>query len=75
MSPKFIGPYKIIKRIGPVAYRLALPLNLEGVHDVFYVSTLWRYRSDPTHILKEQPIELEKNLSYEEAPIAILAKE
>ena len=39
------------------------------------MSMLRRYRSDPTHILKEQSVELEKNLSYEEAPIAILARE
>ena len=53
LSLKFIGPYEIIKQIGPVAYCLALPLNLEGVHNVFYVSILRRYRSDPTYILKE----------------------
>ena len=75
MSPRFIGPYEVIERIGPVAYRLALPLTLKGVHNVFYVSMLRRYRSDPTHVLKEQLVELKENLSYEEAPIAILAKE
>ena len=75
LSPRFIGPYEVIERIGPVAYRLALPPSLEGVHNVFHVSMLRRYRSDPTHVLKEQPVELKENLSYEEAPIAILARE
>ena len=42
---------------------------------MFHVSMLRRYRSDPTHVLKEQPVELKENLSYEEAPIAILARE
>ena len=65
----------MIERIGPVAYRLALPPTLKGLHNVFHVSMLRRYRSDPTHILKEQPVELKENLSYEEAPIAILARE
>ena len=65
----------MIERIGPVAYRLALPPTLEGVHNMFHVSILRRYRSDPTHILKEQPVELIQHLSYEEAPIAILARE
>ena len=75
MSSRFIGPYEVIERIRSVAYRLALPPTLEGVHNVFHVSILRRYRSDPTHILKEQYVELRENLSYEEAPIAILARE
>ena len=75
LSPRFIGLYEVIERIGPVAYRLALPPSLEGVHNVFHVSMLRRYKSDPTHVLKEQPVELKENLSSEEAPIAILARE
>ena len=75
LSPRFIGSCEIIERIRPVAYRLALPPTLEGVHNVFHVSMLKRYRSDPTHILKKQHVELKENLSYEETPIAILAKE
>ena len=75
MSPKFIGPYEVIEWIGPVAYQLALPPTLEGVYDVFHVYMLRRYRSDSTHVLKEQPVELKENLSYKEAPIAILARE
>ena len=58
LSPRFIGPYKVIERIGLVAYRLALPPELSQVHDVFHISILRRYRSDPSHILKPQPIEL-----------------
>ena len=75
LSPRFIGPYEVIERIGLVTYQLALPPILERVHNIFHVSILRKYRSNPTHILKEQPVELEKNLSYEEAPIAILARE
>ena len=52
LSPRFIGPYKVIERIGLVAYRLALPPELSQVHDVFHISILRRYRSDPSHILK-----------------------
>ena len=65
----------MIERIRPVAYRLALPPSLEGVHNVFHVSMLRRYKSNPTYVLKEQPMELKENLSYEEAPVAILARE
>ena len=38
LSPRFIGPYEILERIGPIAYRLALPLELANLHDVFHVS-------------------------------------
>ena len=51
LSPRFIGPYEILERIGPVAYRLALPPELAKLHDVFHVSMLRRYRSDESHIL------------------------
>ena len=55
LSPKFIGPYEVIERIGTITSHLALPPNLEGVYNVFHVSMLRKYRSDPTHVLKEQP--------------------
>ena len=51
LSPRFIGPYEVLELIGPVAYRLALPLELAKLHDVFHVSMLRRYRSDESHIL------------------------
>ena len=44
LSPRFIGPYKILERVGPVAYRLALPPELTKLQDVFHVSMLRRYR-------------------------------
>ncbi|BBG95481.1 cold shock domain protein 1 [Prunus dulcis] len=72
LSPRYIGPYEIIERIGPVAYRLALPAELSRVHDVFHVSMLRKYMSDPSHILEHQPVELEEDLSYEEQPVQIL---
>ena len=51
LSPRFIGPYEVLERIGPMAYRLALPLELAKLHDVFHVSMLRRYRSNESHIL------------------------
>ncbi|KAA3484624.1 DNA/RNA polymerases superfamily protein [Gossypium australe] len=47
LSPRFIGPYEIIERVGPVAYRLLLLSELEKIHNVFHVLMLRRYRSDP----------------------------
>ncbi|WCJ39071.1 Transposon Tf2-6 polyprotein [Euphorbia peplus] len=75
LSPRFIGPYEILERVGPVAYRLALPPELSKIHDVFHVSMLRRYRSDPSHVLEKQPVELREDLTYEEEPVEILARE
>ena len=75
LSPRYIGPYEVIERVGPVAYRLALPLELSQIHDVFHISMLRRYRSDLSHILQTQPIELKDDLSYEEELEAIVARE
>ena len=52
LSPRYIGPYEIVARIGPLVYRLALPQELSQLHDVFHVSMLRRYRSDPSHVVQ-----------------------
>ena len=75
LSPRFIGPYEVLERIGPVAYRLPLPLEFAKLHDVFHVSMLWRYRSDESHILPVKEIQVQEDLSYDEEPKAILARE
>ena len=75
LNPRYIGPFRIIRRIGPVAYQLALTPELANVHDVFHVSMLRRYTADPSHILVQQTIEIEKNLSYEERPVRILDRQ
>ncbi|XP_057999120.1 uncharacterized protein LOC110672629 [Hevea brasiliensis] len=75
LSPCFIGSYEILGRVSPLAYRLALPLEFDRIHNVFYVSMLRRYRLDPSHILPLQSIEVSPGLAYDEKPMAILAKE
>lgn len=50
LSPRLIGLYEVLERIGSVAYHLALPLELDKIHNVFHVSMLRHYRSDPLHI-------------------------
>ncbi len=69
LSPRFIGSYEIIKRVGPIAYRLALPLELDKIHSVFHVSILRRYRSDPSHVLSVKTIDIQPDLTYEEEPV------
>ena len=56
-------------------YILDLPLELEKIHNVFHVSMLRRYRSDPSHVVSSEMIELRPDLTYEEEPIEILARE
>ena len=51
LSPRFIGPVEILERVGTVAYRLALPPSMSGVHEVFHVSMLRRYTPDPAHVV------------------------
>ena len=75
LSPRFIGPYEVIEKVGPVAYRLALPPELEKIHSVFHVSMLRRYRSDPSYVVSSETIELRPDLTYEEKPVEILARE
>ena len=75
LSPRFIGPYEVIEKVGPVAYRLALPPELEKIHNVFHVSMLRRYLSDPSHVVSSKTIELRPDLTYEEEPVEILARE
>ncbi|KAG8478562.1 hypothetical protein CXB51_028470 [Gossypium anomalum] len=74
LSPRFIGPYEISERVGPVAYRLILTPELEKIHNVFHVSMLRRYRSDPSHVISPSEVEIRSNLSYEEEPVRILAR-
>ncbi|KAM2004949.1 hypothetical protein ACFX15_000188 [Malus domestica] len=72
LSPRYIGPYEITERIGEVAYRLELPLELSKVHNVFHVSMLRHYVSDPSHVIPPQPLEINPDLTYDEEPVTIL---
>ena len=57
---------RIVERIGPVAYRLDLPEEFSRVHNVYHISMLHMYNSDPSHVLEAPEIELRDDLSYEE---------
>ncbi|XP_051143926.1 uncharacterized protein LOC127260257 [Andrographis paniculata] len=72
LSPRYVGPYEILDRVGDWAYRLALPNSMERIHNVFHVSQLRRYVADPSHILSPDELELNEDLSYEELPLWIM---
>ena len=67
-----MGLFEILKRIGEVAYRLALLPSLAGVYDVFHISILKKYIPDPSHIVELEPLQTRKDLSYEEYPVRIV---
>ena len=75
LSPRSIGPFEIVNMIGPMAYILDLPEELARVHNVFHISMLRKYISDPSHVLEEPEIEPRDDLSYEEQPMQILGRE
>ncbi|XP_052726003.1 uncharacterized protein LOC128194439 [Vigna angularis] len=71
LSPKFIGPYQILRKIGPVAYELSLPPQLSNLHPVFHVSQLRKYISDPSHILELEDVRLRQDRTLEMKPVRI----
>ncbi|KAA0061194.1 pol protein [Cucumis melo var. makuwa] len=75
LSPRFVRSFEMLERIGSVAYHLALPPSFSIVHDVFHVSMLRRYVVDPTHVVDFEPLQINENMSYEEQPVEILARE
>lgn len=75
LSPRFIGPFQIIERIGNLAYRLDLPPNLSNVHNVFHVSMLREYKPDKSHVIDHSTLEVSEDVTYNEAPVRILGKE
>ncbi|XP_027155563.1 uncharacterized protein LOC113755899 [Coffea eugenioides] len=75
LKPRYIGPFEILKKVGSVAYQLKLPASMAKIHDVFHVSMLRKYYSDPSHVLPLEEIEVDETLTYEEGPVRILERE
>ncbi|KAH9288362.1 hypothetical protein KI387_032479, partial [Taxus chinensis] len=72
LAPRFVGPFEILERLGPLAYRLALPPSLSRVHDVFHVSVLRRYVSDPSHVLDWTALQVQDQGQVMVEPVRIL---
>ena len=76
LAPRFVGPYRVLERMGEVAYKLELPEALSGVHDVFHVSQLKKCHAEMADIplrdtMPLEAIQLDSDLTYEEKPIKI----
>ena len=75
LSPRYVGPYEVVERIGNVAYRVDLPSDLSSIHPIFHVSMLRKFIGDPNAIVTLEGVEVEENLSYEEVPVEILDRQ
>ncbi|KAI3695430.1 hypothetical protein L1987_78427 [Smallanthus sonchifolius] len=71
LNPRYVGPFEILARVGPVAYKLKLPQELSNVHDTFHVSNLKKCLSDETLIIPPDEIHIDDKLHFIEEPIEI----
>ena len=72
LSPRFIRPFEILEKVGTVAYRLALPPSMSGVHEVFHVSMLRRYTPDLARVVDWREIEVDTDGTFEEGLVCIM---
>jgi hypothetical protein len=70
LNLQFVGPLEVIERVGLVTYRVALPPNLAGVHDVFH--TLLKYVYDPLHMVNYRLLLIQESLTHEEVLVQVL---
>ncbi|KAK9033560.1 hypothetical protein V6N11_049747 [Hibiscus sabdariffa] len=63
LSPRYIGLFEVLEKVGPVAYPITLPPEFDKIHNVFHVSMLRKYRSDPSHVLEPEEVELNPDLT------------
>nr|GEX22597.1 hypothetical protein [Tanacetum cinerariifolium] len=75
LNPRYIGPFKILNRIGPMAYKLEFPKELSNVHNTFHVSNLKKYLSDESLIIPMKELKLDGKLNFVEEPVEIMDQE
>ncbi|GJR84623.1 putative reverse transcriptase domain-containing protein [Tanacetum coccineum] len=75
LAPRYVGPFEIIERVGPVAYRLKLPQELSCVHDTFHVSNLKKCLAEPDVQVPLDEIEIDENLRFVEEPLEIVERD
>nr|GEU77560.1 putative nucleotidyltransferase, ribonuclease H [Tanacetum cinerariifolium] len=74
LSPRFIGPFKFLKKVGEVAYTLELPEEIRGIHNTFYVSYLRKCILDESSVITLEDVKINPELTFQEQPVAILGR-
>ena len=72
LAPRYVGPFEVLERVGDLAYQLALPPSMSGVHDVFHVSMLRKYIRDESHVIDHGIIEVNDDVTFVVEPVRIL---
>ncbi|GJW80252.1 hypothetical protein Tco_0144227 [Tanacetum coccineum] len=75
LAPRYVGPFKIVESVGPVAYQLKLPQELNYVHDMFHVSNLKKCLAEPDVQVPLDEIEIDENLRFVKEPIEIVERD
>ncbi|KAJ9556808.1 hypothetical protein OSB04_011422 [Centaurea solstitialis] len=71
-SPRYIGPFEVVARVGAIAYRIKIPKELKGIHGTFHVSNLRKCLADESVVVKLGEVELNDKLDYNEEPVQVL---
>jgi len=75
ITPRFVGPFEIVEKVGAVAYQIVLPPSLSNLHDVFHVSQLRKYVYDESHVIQVDELEVKDNLTVETWPVRVEDRE
>ncbi|WMV37910.1 hypothetical protein MTR67_031295 [Solanum verrucosum] len=75
LSPRYLGPYQILKRVGKVAYVLELSADLAAVHPIFHISLLKKFVGDPASLVPLKTVAVKDSLSFEDVPVEILDRQ